>query len=50
MTHLKANWQVHMYGNTSHAFTNSMANDVELGLMYQPETSKKSISRDAYIL
>jgi dienelactone hydrolase len=42
MTRLKANWQVNMYGNTSHAFTNPMANDVELGLIYQPETSEKA--------
>jgi dienelactone hydrolase len=42
MTALKANWQVNMYGNTSHAFTNPVAHDVDLGLIYQPESSEKA--------
>ncbi len=29
-----ADWQVHVFGNTMHAFTNPKANDVESGLKY----------------
>ncbi len=34
MTSLKADWQMHIYGNAKHAFTNPSANDPNLGLIY----------------
>lgn len=37
-----ADWQVHMYGNTMHAFTNPLANDPEFGTVFQPEANRRS--------
>lgn len=34
MTYAKVDWQIHMYGNTMHAFTNPRANDLPGGRMY----------------
>lgn len=34
MTEKHVDWQVHMYGNTKHAFTNPQANDQALGTVY----------------
>ncbi|MCK5666795.1 MAG: dienelactone hydrolase family protein, partial [Thiotrichaceae bacterium] len=34
MTDLNADWQLHRYGNTVHAFTNPQANDPEFGTVY----------------
>lgn len=34
MTAAGADWQVHAYGNTLHAFTNPAANDPEMGTVY----------------
>ena len=31
-----ADWQVHAYGGTQHAFTNPAANDPEMGTVYNP--------------
>ncbi len=42
MTALKAKWQINIYGNTSHAFTNPLAHDHQLGLVYQPDTARKA--------
>ena len=42
MTALKAKWQMNIYGNTSHAFTNPLANDHQLGLVYEPDTARKA--------
>ena len=36
MTKAKADWQLHMYGKTTHAFTNPDANDPVLGTQYNP--------------
>jgi dienelactone hydrolase len=38
----QAQFQVNMYSNTMHAFTNPSANDSSLGTVYQPQTAKKS--------
>ncbi|MBS0636383.1 MAG: dienelactone hydrolase family protein [Verrucomicrobia bacterium] len=35
-------WQMHLYGNTSHAFTVAQANDPEMGLKYNPLAEKRS--------
>ena len=37
-----ADFQVNMYSNTVHAFTNPMAHDESLGTVYQPATAQKS--------
>lgn len=42
MTAAGADWQLHIYGNTMHAFTNPRANDVDLGLVYKPIAEKRS--------
>lgn len=42
MTKSKANWQIDVYGNTMHAFTNPEANDPGFGTVYQPEAAQRS--------
>jgi len=42
MTAAKADWQVHMYGNTMHAFTNPDANDPEFGTVYNKLADERS--------
>jgi dienelactone hydrolase len=42
MTKAKADWQVHMYGNTQHAFSNPQAHDEKLGTMYNPVAEKRA--------
>ena len=42
MTAAKVDWQVHMYGNTQHAFTNPTAHDPDAGLVYNPLADKRS--------
>lgn len=42
MTHAKADWQLHAYGHTMHAFTNPMANDPQFGTVYQPNADRRS--------
>jgi len=42
MTAAKADWQVHMYGNTQHAFTNPQAHDQQLGTIYNALAAKRS--------
>ena len=42
MTDAGADWQVHAYGNTLHAFTNPEANDPELGMVYSELADKRS--------
>lgn len=42
MTHAKADWQLHMYGNAMHAFTNPEANDPSFGTVYNPEADARS--------
>ena len=37
-----ADWQLHAYGNTMHAFTNPMANDPEFGTVYNPAADRRS--------
>ncbi|QBR83313.1 hypothetical protein E3983_02400 [Legionella israelensis] len=43
MTQAKADWQVHMYGHTQHAFTNPKANDKDLGTVYDAVAEKRSM-------
>lgn len=35
-------WQVHVYGNTMHAFTNPIANDPAFGTVYQATADRRS--------
>jgi len=37
-----ADWQIHGYGNTMHAFTNPQANDPEFGTVYSPDADRRS--------
>lgn len=42
LTKLGADWQVHAYGNASHAFTNPSANDAARGAMYDEATNNRA--------
>ncbi|WP_058533354.1 dienelactone hydrolase family protein [Legionella saoudiensis] len=42
MTEAKADWQLHMYGQVKHAFTNPNAHDTQLGLIYNSTAAKRS--------
>jgi dienelactone hydrolase len=42
MTRAGADWQLHAYGNTMHAFTNPMANDPGFGTVYQKDADRRS--------
>lgn len=37
-----ADWQIHAYGNTMHAFTNPTANDPEFGTVYSESAERRS--------
>lgn len=42
MEKLKVDWQIHMYGNTLHAFSNPAANDPSIGAIYNQTADKRS--------
>ncbi len=42
LSSMGADWQVHAYGNTMHAFTNPAANDLERGTVYDPDADRRS--------
>ncbi len=42
LTATGADWQLHAYGNTMHAFTNPKANDAAFGTVYQPDADRRS--------
>lgn len=42
MTQHKVNWQMNIYGHTSHAFTNPEAQDVKGGMVYNSLTSERA--------
>jgi dienelactone hydrolase len=42
LTSAGADWQLHAYGNTRHAFTNPQANDAALGLKYDEAADRRS--------
>jgi dienelactone hydrolase len=42
LTAMGADWQIHAYGNTLHAFTNPAANDPELGTVYDATADRRS--------
>ncbi len=41
-TEMGADWQIHAYGNTLHAFTNPAANDIEHGTVYDADADRRS--------
>ncbi len=43
MTEAGADWQVHQYGHTTHAFTNPLAHDVALGTVYNAVAERRSL-------
>ncbi len=42
LTRMDADWQIHAYGKTTHAFTNPQANDAGHGLMYNANADRRS--------
>lgn len=42
MSDSNADWQVHAYGGTMHAFTNPAANDPGFGTMYNPDADRRA--------
>lgn len=42
LTRHGADWQVHVYGGTQHAFTNPAANDAARGTVYEPRADRRS--------
>ncbi len=42
LTEKGADWQLHSYGNTMHAFTNPNANDLDFGTVYQADSDRRS--------
>ncbi len=42
LTDAGADWQIHAYGNTVHAFTNPAANDPEHGTVYNPVAARRA--------
>ncbi len=42
MTQAQVDWQIDMYGNTMHAFTNPEANDPEFGTVYSKQADTRS--------
>ncbi|MDP3706084.1 MAG: dienelactone hydrolase family protein [Legionellaceae bacterium] len=43
MTDAGADWQMHMYGQVQHSFTNPHAHDVSSGLVYNAQASRRSL-------
>ena len=42
LTKAGADWQVHSYGQTMHAFTNPLANNPDFGTVYQADADRRS--------
>jgi len=42
LTSAGADWQIHIYGNTMHAFTNPEANMADMGMMYNTAADRRS--------
>ena len=42
LTEAGADWQIHVYGGTMHAFTNPQANDPGFGTVYNPDADRRS--------
>lgn len=44
LTEARVDWQMNIYGEASHAFTNPQANDQHSGLIYNQKTEKRAIA------
>ena len=44
LTKANADWQIHAYGNTSHAFTNPLANSPEDGMAFNENSNNRSFT------
>lgn len=44
MSEAGADWQLHAYGGTMHAFTNPGANDPDFGTVYNPAAERRSLA------
>jgi dienelactone hydrolase len=42
LTAMGADWQIHAYGNTMHAFTNPAADDPDFGTVYSADADRRS--------
>lgn len=42
MTDAQVDWQVHVFGNTKHAFTNPAANNPDFGTVYSQQASRRT--------
>jgi len=42
MTKAGADWQLHTFGHTMHAFTNPVVNNPDFGTVYQPDADRRS--------
>jgi dienelactone hydrolase len=42
LTRKEADWQIHAYGNTMHAFTNPLADNPDFGTVYQADADRRS--------
>ncbi len=42
LSRMGADWQIHAYGNTLHAFTNPAANDLSAGTVYDDKANRRS--------
>jgi dienelactone hydrolase len=42
LTSMGADWQIHAYGDTMHAFTNPAANDTGMGTVYDADADRRS--------
>lgn len=42
LTRAGADWQIHVYGNTMHAFTNPHANNPDMGTVYNKDADRRS--------
>lgn len=42
LTEAKVDWQLHVYGHTTHAFTNPLAHEKEHGIVYNPSADRRS--------
>lgn len=43
MTEKQVDWQIHIYGQTQHAFTNPLAHDAKLGTVYNKKSEERAL-------
>jgi dienelactone hydrolase len=42
MTEAEVDWQLHVFGNTKHAFTNPAANNPDFGTVYSQQATRRT--------